>query len=357
MQQPEYSLPAKHESVLAVGDPRRPVIGRAITGTLLISVLFVVFSWASKRARLYGLYVPWQDDPYDLVVTFTIFFVPLVALFCLARVTVCKRAEPLPVVRVRDLLRGCRVAVGAALVTLVFDGVSVITRAGRLQWNPALAVTVSCLGVAALLAGKVFVETVRAPVPRPYAGAINGQPPDWLTDFALVAERQCRWLGPVRRPARGTVRVLERIVLRRVQRHPLSTAALVATAMAAWVVGIQGLREGYPIAGYVAGMVVFGGGMFSLLATAGAYLGIIHSNHPFIGARRRAADAGVLACASPPLVFGFRDQLWRLAGTHLAQVHQIGVLMALSSVAVFLIVFALESLAGAHSRQQHRVQP
>jgi hypothetical protein len=64
-------------------------------------------------------HAPWLNDPYDTVISFTMFFVPLVSAFLLVQVSLCPRSEPLSVARVVSILRACRVAIGAIIVELL----------------------------------------------------------------------------------------------------------------------------------------------------------------------------------------------------------------------------------------------
>jgi hypothetical protein len=66
------------EAVLRVGDPRRTRIGTAVISMLLTATVFVAFAFSAKQVRVLYLHSPWEEDPYDAVVSFTIFFVPLV---------------------------------------------------------------------------------------------------------------------------------------------------------------------------------------------------------------------------------------------------------------------------------------
>lgn len=327
-------------AVLAVGDPRREQIGRAIRGALIVSVVFVVFSLVTKRARLVGVHLPWQADPYDAVVSFTVFFVPLIAACCLARVTVCKKSEPLPVVRARDILRGCRVAAGAAAFTLMFDWVGVAVGASRIRWNGVSVAFAGLLAAASIAAAKVMTDVARAPVPRVPDSRDRAGQADWLGDFITVAQRQSRRLGPLGAPACRVLTRADRTALRAARRHPLLAAAATATAMGAIVIGGQSLREGYPAAAFLAGTIVFGCGMFPLLAAAGAYLGIARSPSPLQGVRRCAAHAALAACAAVPLGFGFRSAVWRLTGTHPGAL----AIMGMSAVTAFTAVFTLGAL-------------
>src|ERR1017187_5921352 len=78
-------------SSLVVGDPRRRQLGRAAFGTLVVAALFLVFTLCVKQFRVLSDHVPWQNDPYDAVVSFTVFFVLLTAAMGGVRISLCRR--------------------------------------------------------------------------------------------------------------------------------------------------------------------------------------------------------------------------------------------------------------------------
>src|SRR3569833_2466803 len=73
---------------------------------------FTLFSAASTQARTLRDLSPWQDDPYDGVVSFTHLLVPALALVVAIR-TAGRRPGTAP----RDLLRGGRALIGMVAVT------------------------------------------------------------------------------------------------------------------------------------------------------------------------------------------------------------------------------------------------
>ena len=106
---------------LPVADARRPRIGRAVIGTMLVAGLFEAFALGVKEFRPLGDHAPWMDDPYDVVTSFAIFFIPIVGAFSAVRLVLCRRFEPLPISRVIDLLHGCVVLLVVALATAASD--------------------------------------------------------------------------------------------------------------------------------------------------------------------------------------------------------------------------------------------
>ena len=66
---------------LPVADARRPPIGRAILGAMLAAGQFELFAVGAKEIRPLGDHAPWMDDPYDVVTSFAMFFLPIVGAF------------------------------------------------------------------------------------------------------------------------------------------------------------------------------------------------------------------------------------------------------------------------------------
>lgn len=155
--------PSGPACVLPVGDPGRPAIRRAVFGTLLAAAVFSVLTGPVKQiAALYD-HAPWLNDPYDVVVSFAMFFVPLTAACCLTRVPLCRRSEPLPVARVQDLLRGCRVVVCVMAVTLLTEWASVAVGANQPQWNGATWLQVGLLALMTVLTVRAMAGLHRVP--------------------------------------------------------------------------------------------------------------------------------------------------------------------------------------------------
>lgn len=337
--------------VLAVGDPRRPAIGRAVVGTLLAAVVFFLCTGPVKQiAPLYD-HAPWLNDPFDTAVSFAMFFVPLVAACCLARVPLCRKSEPLPAARVRDLLRGCRVVLGAVAVTLLAEWVSVVIGANRAQWNGATWLQVGLLVLMTVLTLRAAAGLRRVPVPRLPDSADRTGVPDWLTDMVAIAARESRWLGPFRRPVLSAVGWTDRRLLSMVRRHPLRAASVVAVALGVTVGAWQGVSEGYDAPVMLTFIALFGCGMFALLAGAGSYLGFVRGAVQLRGIRRRAADAAVVTCAGVLVAFAFRYHLWWIVGSSnaVAGLPQLLALLGISALSVFAVALALESLRARYA--------
>jgi Na+/phosphate symporter len=160
---PSMSAQRQLLAAMPVGDPRRPLIGRAAFGTLMASAIFFVFM-ATKQIKPMYHHAPWENDPYDTAFSFTMFFVPLIAAYLLVQVSLCRKAEPLSVSRTVAILRGCRVAVGAIVVEMATAWVAVAVRANRSHWtSDATGLLVALLFLSTITTGKVIIDLRRAP--------------------------------------------------------------------------------------------------------------------------------------------------------------------------------------------------
>jgi hypothetical protein len=341
--------------VMPVGDPRRPLIGRAAFGTLMASAIFFVFT-ATKQIKPMYYHAPWENDPYDTVFSFTMFFVPLVAACFLVQVSLCRKAEPLSITRTVAVLRGCRVAVGAIVVELVSAWVAVAVGANRSQWTSgATGVLVALLILSTIVTGKVIIDLRRAPRLRSPNRTDNAQGSDWLADVVTVARRESHWLGPLRRHGLIVLAWVDRTFVSEVRRHPLVAAAIASGVFGVTVFGYQGVREGYSLSVTLLAMCLGTCGMFAFLVLAGSYLGVIQSSTPLYGVQRRAVDAGVVGCTAAIAALAFRDSLWWIVGSNptAAGPAQFAALVGGATIFAFVVVFTVEALLRSHSRAVH----
>ncbi len=299
---------AQASAELPIGHSARPPFGRAVLGSLAVAAVFLGYTWIAKETR--GLYVhtPWQNDPYDAIVSFAIFFVPLLAGLSLVRVPLCRRDGPLPLRRAIDLLRVSRVLVGAISVTLLSDWASVLLGAESRSWDGATGLLIALLAVLTALTiavGLQLRQAGRCPLEHK-----NAPPsPDWLSDAIALGEREAERLGSRREAGLRIVRWFDRSVFTRVRRYPLLAAAAVSVLLGVAVAGVQALEEGFARAT----LLFFGVaacGTFAFLALLGAHLRLISNSEPW----GRAVSALVLACASIPLALAFRSSLWWIFG-------------------------------------------
>jgi len=344
------SAPAPPASALIpVGAPWRLALRRPVFGSLLLAGVFFLYAAPAKETPGLFSHAPWLNDPFDTVISFMMFFVPLIALFCVPRVLLCRRAEPLSAARIRDVLRGCRVVLAGISLTLLAEWAAVIIRDNRAQWNDATWLQIGLLALMSAADLGVIREIRRAGLP-PGAGEQGRETPDWIADALVVARKHSRLFGPVRRPALALLGWSERSLAGTMRRHPLWTALCACAAFGAGVGINQGLREGYFLSVTIVVCVLLATGMFGLLAASGHYLGLIRASVPSRGARRRLTDAVVITSVGILVPFALRGHLWWMVGSNpdAAGLSQLLQLLGIAAAAIFATSYLSESLLRRH---------
>ncbi|HMK96644.1 MAG TPA: hypothetical protein VK425_03795 [Acidimicrobiales bacterium] len=350
-------MAAEALSHLPVDDPRRLPVRRAVHATLWAVAAFALLV-ATKPVRPLYNDVPWLNDPYDTVVSFTMFFVPLVAVFLLVQVSLCLRTEALPTARGVAILRACRVAAAAAGAGLVTGWAAFALGANRAHW--ALAATgteVGLLMLATVLTTRAGFALLGAPrleiTPR------QGDRPrqDWVADALGVARRESRRLGQLRPLALTVLDWSGASVLPLLRRRPVLAAAIASAAFGTTVLGWQGYRERYSLTTTLVAICLGFCGMFAFLVPTGSYLRLVESSRPCSGLSRRAIDASVMASGAAIVVLAFRNSLWWAVGTAPAEARtsQLALLVGGGALATFLTSLGAESLLHAHGGTASRL--
>jgi hypothetical protein len=341
------------ELTLPVSDPRRSQIRRAVFGTLWAAAIFFVFT-ATKMIKPIYIHAPWFNDPYDTVISFTMFFVPLVAACLLVQVSLCLRSEALSTVRVVNILRACRVAVGAILVDLASAWIAIALRANGTEWT--VSATGVEIGLLVLSTGAVLLATlhlVRTPRLLTPAQLHDPHAPDWIGDAVTVAKRESHWFGPLRRLVSGIANWTDHVLQRKVRRHPIIAAATVSFIFGVVVFGWQGYREGYFLSVTLLAMGLGFCAMFAFLIPTGWYFGLVRSSKPSAGMRRRVLDASVVACGTAIVALAFRGNLWGLIGTNgnAAGPAQFALLEGVAILLAFVVTLVVELGTSAHTSE------
>lgn len=74
--------------------PARLQVRRALWTCAMASTAFTLFAWLTTQAKTIRAGSPWQDDPYDGVVSFTQFLVPALTAMIAARALLLRAAAP-----------------------------------------------------------------------------------------------------------------------------------------------------------------------------------------------------------------------------------------------------------------------
>jgi hypothetical protein len=342
--------------VLAVDDPRRPLIRRAVFGTMWAAAVFFVFT-ATKEVKPVYDHSPWLNDPYDTVISFTMFFVPLVTACLFVQVSLCLRSEPLSTARVVAIIRACRVAVGAIVIDLTSAWVAVALRANASHWTVTTTGTeVGLLGLATAMVAMAAVHLVRAPRLPGLAQLHDAGAPDWLGDAVTVARRESRRFGPLHRIVSRTADWAEQCLVQRGRCHPVAAAATASAVFGVTVFGWQGYRERYFLSVTLLAIGLGFCAMFAFLVPAGSYFGLVRSTRPSYGIQRRMLDASVAACAAAIVALAFRNSLWWVVGSNPAGAgpSQFATLTGGAVLLAFLVVAGVETLFRSHALPVHR---
>ena len=299
---------------------------------------------------------PWAQDPYHVVVSFAVFFVPLVSVLCMSRVPLCRRDAPLPTRRVRDLLRISRILLILVLVTVASAWISVALPAQRYSWTGwtvAAFAELAVLTIGLLWAGRLLWRGFKAPI-RATAG------PDWLADVITLGERISSRLGALRPHALAILRWIDRRIINGLRRYPLPAAAILAVVFGIAVALSQGVQEGYSPGGYLLFFMVTAFGVFAFVTIVGQHLGLVVNDHQLsttprnAGLRKCLVHAVVAGSASAPVSIAFRSVIWSALGISERRVgwpdfNELVLGMAVVTAMVAVVVESLVYL----SRQRH----
>jgi dienelactone hydrolase len=279
---------------------------------------FTVFAFLTTQVHAVRAGSPWQDDPYDGVVSFTQFVVPALAVLTVTRARLLGGGGPQPVFRVAQLLRAALVCTLLVTATVVTDWLAVTVRADHRLWNHTTPWLITALVplTAAVAAGLLTQRRAFRRLPPRDARGPEG---DWLDDLPALTEAPAPFLP---RSARRLAGVMSRAdVTGFARRHVLTLAA--AAALLSGVV----LSTGMTLGEHWTDPLLFGtataigaGGFFSLFMVCNTALRIVvpHANDATPVARpsrthrsaRIATVAGALALpASAVLRGGIRPML------------------------------------------------
>jgi hypothetical protein len=298
---------------LRVGDPVRRRAGLAVISSLAVVMAYWAVTVATKETHALELHQPWQDDPYDVPVSFDFVMLPLLVTVATMRAQLCRRHEPLPARRLVDLVHAAWVAVWLSGATALAEWIAVVLGLHRAEWTAATSwqvVALAVLSVAITACGMLLLRGRRALARCARAGA----QPDWLTDAVVLCLREGQRLGPLRTPAEFAVRWLDHQVIARVRAHPIAAATVLAVALALPFVAAKIVLEGYPAPLVAFVFVLTAAALFAFVVIAGSYLRVVAPRKPRPSVLLCAA---VAACVGGPVVFAFHDSL--LAAAHMRQ--------------------------------------
>jgi hypothetical protein len=256
-----------------------------IIASLGTAALFEALTLLATQDRTVRAAGPWQDDPYDAVVSLAEFTVPMLALAIAQRLPAWR--APGGPDRVRQMTRAAGVMIALVGLTAGFEWAAVIGRAHRSAWDARTAVLIAGLAVVTVLTIAVAPRLVRG------LGSSAGWRHDWLGDVVLV------W------------RVLTPASVVWVRRHAVAVFAVLSLVAGAGMAGGLAVGEGWT------DPVLIGWAVAVLTASNFAFCVISNALAGFVSRtpRRRAAETSVVAgCVGTQVAVAFRDVLWRAFG-------------------------------------------
>ena len=289
---------------LAVGDVRRPGIGRAMKSLVVLGIAFTLLAWSSKELRALYEASPWADDPYDAFVSFAIFFAPALTALLLVRLPLCKANESLAAGRVVDLVRTGKVLLAVVTVTLGAEWVALALNGATIDWSVASALDVLMLTL--LTALTILCAWLVVTLPQLDAGR-SPDTPDGLADALATARLVAAALGPFAWLSNRAISAADSLVAQPARRHPTTAAALVSTLFGMALAAAASSEEGvgpillvFVVAGTAAMFcfLMIGGALSApCLGSPTAYrLASAHPRRPRRGRWCRAPGARISRC-------------------------------------------------------------
>lgn len=295
------------EADLRVGHPSRRTAALALVTMAAAAVTFVAFALLTTQVKTVRAGSPWQDDPYDLVVSFTALFVPGLAVLAAARVLLWQRDRPLPVGRVDGLLRAATVTGFLIAVTVATDP-ALAAGADHQLYNRLTPVSIIALTIviASLCPAAIAVRHARRKIRR---YLVTAQLEDWLADLQPAAARLTGWVPS--RPRRTIVGLLARVAQwPQLPCHlPGITGATVLTLAGCLVVGNQAIREGLPVSLFAFETLFFVTTTYAGLVLLNSYLHLVALPAPTTNTGRAARTAVILGCLGAIVAFAIGQAL------------------------------------------------
>jgi hypothetical protein len=276
--------------------------GRASPAVILASLgaagLFEVLTVLATQDKTVRAASPWQDDPYDAVVSLTQFAVPMLALVIALRLFAW-RAPDAPD-RERQMVRAAGAMTTLTGLTLVFEWAAVIGGAHAPYWNTWTSTLISGLVVTSTLTVAVTALLVRRRRPR---GSYGRWRHDWLGDVVLLCDRipvLRRWATP---EAAAWVR-----------RRAMTVFVTLSVLAAVGIAGSLAIGERWTNPLLIAwALIVETTSNLAFCVIGNAVAGFV-ARPPRTRARRVAETSVVAGCLAIQVTLAFRDALWAALG-------------------------------------------
>ncbi len=346
------------DGILRRGDPVRRDVKNALLWSAASVVAFEAFAITTTQIPSVRAQSPWANDPYDAVVSFTIFFVPALATLVAARSLLCQRSQDLPVSRVGDVTKASEVLGVMVAVTALTDWVALLCGADHHSWGFRTGILVAAL---ALLTVLVVMSTYRTRRVATRVSRTNNRlnESDWLSDLLPLASLFSESRPRVSRLVVALAQRIENFALGRfgVRRRPLLNLAVASVLASLVVLGIQAVRESGLNELFLVESAVAAGGFFAFGAIANFLLDFVHVVAPRSLTRQCVRVASTFAALSMPVSLAFRDEIFHrfaFAG-EVKTPTQLAVIVATSCAGVFVVLLGEETVRRSVTSHQRFV--
>ncbi|WEO96880.1 hypothetical protein A6P39_024200 [Streptomyces sp. FXJ1.172] len=270
-----------------------------VRGSLALAVVFEALTVLETQDKTVRAASPWQDDPYDVMVSLAQFTVPMLALVITLRLFAWR--APGGGDRVQQTVRAAGAMVTLVGLAVVSEWAAVIARTSASSSGPWASVLIGGLVVNSLLTAVAAVWLGRCRRPRRSAG---GRRNDWLGDAVFLCRRipvLRRWAGP---DATDWVR-----------RRAMTVFVTLSTLAAVALTGGQAIGERWTDPLLTAWfLVVAATSNLAFCVISNAVAGFI-ARPPRARPRRIAEASAVAGCVAISAATAFRDALWPVFGT------------------------------------------
>jgi hypothetical protein len=272
-------------------DESRRASPAVILASLGAAGLFEVLTLAATQDKTVRAASPWQDDPYDAMVSLAEFAVPMLALVIALRLFAWR--APGGPDRERQMVRAAGAMTAVIAITLAFEWAAVIAGAHAPYRSTWASWLISGLVLASTVTVVVAALLVRRR--RPYGPWRH----DWLGDVVLVC---------------GRVPVVRRWVTLRaaawVRRGALTVFVTLSVLAALGLAGSLAIGERWTNPLLIAwALVVVTTSNLAFCVISNAVAGFV-ARPPRTRARRVAETSVVAGCLAIQVAVAFRDPLW-----------------------------------------------
>jgi hypothetical protein len=269
------------------------VVRAAIACAGLFEAVIVV----STQLRSVRLRSPWQDDPYNVMVSFALFAVPVLAVMLALRLAALRSPRTRTTTTgdaERQMLRAALALLAVIDATLGAQWAAVALGEHRPAWHAATGWLVAGTATVTLWAVPLTVLAIRAGATRRLGRPWNK---DWLGDLASLFDRL---------PGAGRLNVQP--VVAGIRRHAVLVFATASVAGAAAIIGALAVGEGWTDPWLVSwALAVETASNFAACMIVNAVAGVVARP----AGRRNLEIAITAGCVAVQLAVAFREPLWR----------------------------------------------